>query len=308
MKYLYTIGAVVMLMAGRALAHEGSRFWVGASSGQAATFASDNDFDPSTFFPARVFDVPLEEFFGIYSTDFPGYEVMPTPAAGVPAGTTFGFQLAGPLLLLDGENQLRPADDVLPAPAPRLGIFSSTQSRVTSEGVQNGFNFFNYGTAGDHAHLAYTLFGDGASPGGGDDGAYAVPFRLTATTLTTSEWYILVLSKNATTPQIAAARAYAQQMVNARPGDANFDQAVNLDDFTILAANFGSTGKWWADGDSNFDGAVNLDDFTALASNFGTSPAAVGRSHAVPEPANAGLAATIFTFLTGRRCKTRSAD
>ena len=60
-------------------------------------------------------------------------------------------------------------------------------------------------------------------------------------------------------------------------GDANRDRHVNLDDFTILAANFGQTGRLFSHGNFNYsqDGAVNLDDFTILASQFGTNlPAA----------------------------------
>lgn len=58
--------------------------------------------------------------------------------------------------------------------------------------------------------------------------------------------------------------------------DANRDRNVNLDDFTILAANFGQTGRVFSQG--NFDyspgGGVTLNDFTILASQFGkTLPA-----------------------------------
>ncbi len=58
--------------------------------------------------------------------------------------------------------------------------------------------------------------------------------------------------------------------------DANRDRAVNLDDFTALAANFGQTGNVFSQGNFNYspDGAVNLDDFTILASQFGKTIAA----------------------------------
>gem|GEM_PF-704025 len=52
-------------------------------------------------------------------------------------------------------------------------------------------------------------------------------------------------------------------------GDADRSGAVNLDDFTLVAANFGQTPGGFPRGDFNFDGAVNLDDFTVLASQFG---------------------------------------
>ena len=38
-------------------------------------------------------------------------------------------------------------------------------------------------------------------------------------------------------------------------GDANRDQRVNLDDFNILAANFGQFGRAFSEGDVNYDGA-----------------------------------------------------
>ena len=72
-------------------------------------------------------------------------------------------------------------------------------------------------------------------------------------------------------------------------GDANRDGRVNLDDFNVLAANFGQTGRTFSQGNFNYDagGNVNLDDFNVLASRFGTvlaGPSATtgssfGRSH-----------------------------
>ncbi|TVQ78784.1 MAG: esterase family protein [Phycisphaeraceae bacterium] len=54
------------------------------------------------------------------------------------------------------------------------------------------------------------------------------------------------------------------------PGDINGDGFVNLDDFIILAGNFGSgPGMTPQQGDLNGDGFVNLDDFIILAGNFG---------------------------------------
>lgn len=54
------------------------------------------------------------------------------------------------------------------------------------------------------------------------------------------------------------------------PGDINGDGVVNLDDFAILAVNFGSgPGSTLSHGDLNGDGSVNLDDFAILAVNFG---------------------------------------
>jgi hypothetical protein len=83
-------------------------------------------------------------------------------------------------------------------------------------------------------------------------------------------------------------------------GDGNLDRAVDLTDFTFLAANFNGTGKTWVQGDYNYDGAVDLTDFTFLAANFNQSlPAAAPSMVAAavvssPPPAVAApLAATL---------------
>ena len=61
-------------------------------------------------------------------------------------------------------------------------------------------------------------------------------------------------------------------------GDANQDAQVNLQDFNILASNFGQSPRTFSQGDFNYDGLVNLADFNVLASRFGTglSPATFG--------------------------------
>ena len=53
-------------------------------------------------------------------------------------------------------------------------------------------------------------------------------------------------------------------------GDANGDGRVNLQDFNILAANFGQMPRDFTRGDFNYYGTVNLNDFNILASRFGT--------------------------------------
>jgi len=69
------------------------------------------------------------------------------------------------------------------------------------------------------------------------------------------------------------------------PGDANRDQSVDLSDFGLLKANFGSAGGW-SGGDFDGNGAVDLSDFGLLKANFGAAPGT-----AVPEPAGWLLAA-----------------
>jgi hypothetical protein len=54
------------------------------------------------------------------------------------------------------------------------------------------------------------------------------------------------------------------------PGDANGDKSVDVGDLGILAANYGGTGKSWAEGDFNGDGLVDVGDLGILAANYGT--------------------------------------
>jgi hypothetical protein len=64
-------------------------------------------------------------------------------------------------------------------------------------------------------------------------------------------------------------------------GDANGDGRVNLDDFNILAQNFGQAPRDFTQGDFNYSGNVNLDDFNILAQRFGqvVAPARGGGSN-----------------------------
>jgi hypothetical protein len=56
-------------------------------------------------------------------------------------------------------------------------------------------------------------------------------------------------------------------------GDANNNGSVNIQDFNILASNFGQTGRNFTQGDFNYDGTVNIQDFNILAGRFGQSVA-----------------------------------
>ena len=85
----------------------------------------------------------------------------------------------------------------------------------------------------------------------------------------------------------------------ALPGDANLDNAVNLDDFTILASSFGSSGQIWQSGEFTHDGSVTLDDFTLLAANFGAISSDLPRS-AIPEPTGIALIASSAVLLSTR--------
>ena len=85
-------------------------------------------------------------------------------------------------------------------------------------------------------------------------------------------------------------------------GDANLDGKVDLNDLTIVLANYNQTGMTWTQGamDGDPTGAVDLNDLTIVLANYGASlgSSAAGMA-AVPEPASIGLlAAALLGLLT----------
>ena len=65
-------------------------------------------------------------------------------------------------------------------------------------------------------------------------------------------------------------------------GDATRDARVNLNDFNVLAANFGQTPRDFTQGDFNYDNTVTLDDFNILAARFGATVAPASTPAANP--------------------------
>ena len=80
-----------------------------------------------------------------------------------------------------------------------------------------------------------------------------------------------LLAAGVTTPQGAALAADHVLNFLFQPGDANNDGRVNLNDFNVLAANFGQSPRDFTQGDFNYDGIVNLNDFNILAAQFGVT-------------------------------------
>ncbi len=101
----------------------------------------------------------------------------------------------------------------------------------------------------------------------------------------------------------AAARDFIVAELTRPFGDADRNGAVNLADFNILAANFGSTGGW-RQGDFNSDGLVNLADFNLLAANFGGVGGGAGAlASMLPEPGALTSILGGFAFWLARRSR-----
>ena len=99
--------------------------------------------------------------------------------------------------------------------------------------------------------------------------------------------------------------SYAVTGVALLPGDANGDGKVDINDLTIVLANFGkSTGMSWSSGDFNNDGKVDVNDLTIVLANYGQTAGAAGMA-AVPEPTTVTVlpasAVCLFAFAWRRR-------
>jgi hypothetical protein len=303
-----------------AFAHDGPRVWVTAQDGRIVTETSDDDFDPTTYSPAQVFTGELSQFFGTFTTQFPGYESPRDDSGAIGDGTWVGFKIAGPLLTPNANASRLVATTTRFAgelAIPQLAVTfpdapSSQQAaytRYTSAGVVAGYDFTN--TITEHSHLAYTFLGDGTSAtASGPDGVYVLPMVLTSPSLATSKWFFLTFKKGATDLATQQAAGLAQTMADARPGDTNFDGAVDFTDLVTLAQNYGQpAGQWWATGDFNFDGAVTFDDLVPLAQNYG-QPASFAADWAraqslVPEPASMLSLLVVMTGTTRIRRQLR---
>ncbi len=76
-------------------------------------------------------------------------------------------------------------------------------------------------------------------------------------------------------------------------GDANYDGKVDINDLTVVLANYNQTGVTWPQGDFNADGKVDINDLTIVLANYNETLGAsgLGGLSAVPEPSAMLLAA-----------------
>ena len=73
------------------------------------------------------------------------------------------------------------------------------------------------------------------------------------------------------------------------PGDANLDGRVDINDLTIVLANYNQTsGMSWSTGDFNLDGTVDINDLTIVLANYNQTLGS-GSVASVPEPSTVVL-------------------
>ena len=96
----------------------------------------------------------------------------------------------------------------------------------------------------------------------------------------------------------AGTQGEAFLLTPALPGDANLDGMVDINDLTIVLANYNKTGMIWATGDFVGDGKVDINDLTIVLANYGqTAGASAGGMAAVPEPSAVLLSAAALAGL-----------
>jgi hypothetical protein len=297
--------AIVLISVTVCSAHEGPRVWVGNVNGTIHTYTSNFDPNPTTYTPSRVFSAPFDDFGNFFTTEFPGFETRRDGTSMVSNGTIFSYRIAGPLHKYDSvSDTLKPTGQIYSSAAPRMNLSLGNQVRESNEGVVYGFDFFAAGP-GEHAHLNYTLMGNGQTVGGGDPGVWVLPMVLTSTSLARSEWFFVALTNNAPAGDLARAKQLAATMALSPAGDVNFDQSVNFADLSVMAQNYGTTsGAWWARGDFDHDGAVGFADLSRLAQNYDGANFADDWARAlalVPEPAALALLPACAALFIRRR-------
>ena len=79
-------------------------------------------------------------------------------------------------------------------------------------------------------------------------------------------------------------------LLNLNPGDANGDGRVDINDLTIVLANYNQTGMVWSQGEFTQSGTVDINDLTIVLANYNsTFGASAGGLAAVPEPCTLAL-------------------
>ena len=84
-------------------------------------------------------------------------------------------------------------------------------------------------------------------------------------------------------------------------GDANLDGKVDINDLTVVLANYNQTGKVWSQGEFVGDGTVDINDLTIVLAHYGQTfgASAADNLAAVPEPCASALLGLGITGLLG---------
>jgi hypothetical protein len=154
--------------------------------------------------------------------------------------------------------------------APSLVVTPETQTVVKDAGtatfvVSNGGTGTMAWTAAVTSSSGWVSITSGSS--GTDSGSIIVSFTKNKIPATRTATITITAENSAGSPRSVTVVQSAADLI---PGDANKDGVVDVCDLGILAANYGSSNKDWAQGDFNSDGIVDVGDLGILAANYGT--------------------------------------
>jgi probable HAF family extracellular repeat protein len=149
----------------------------------------------------------------------------------------------------------------------------------------------------DHDQIVGYTYNSGAYVSGTTPGSYTflqspgVVANLGGWTLTAA-WAIDNSGDIVGTGTNSSGSGGAFLLTPALAGDANLDGTVDINDLTIVLANYGQTGMAWAQGEFTGDGTVDINDLTIVLAHYGQSTGSPSAGVApVPEPATLLLAA-----------------
>ena len=95
------------------------------------------------------------------------------------------------------------------------------------------------------------------------------------------------------TPTLEASNVGFRVASAALPGDADLDGIVDINDLTIVLANYNQTGMTWTHGEFTGDGTVDINDLTIVLANYNVTLGTGGTGlAAVPEPPGVVLLAS----------------
>lgn len=221
-------------------------------------------------FPVRIFTEPMGKLGVPTFTDAPGFFAK---VGDLPPSTLIGYDITDTLRIWNA------AEGHFDDPAPeslsitRFGAtietptFPATFAAGFWLGVSSGS-----GSLHDHADFFLLPATGNADP---QPGLYLLTLTLRTDNpaIAHAEPTYIVFDFETDGSQLQPAVAWLNDLITPAPtcsGDINGDGATDLNDFAILATNFGITsGASRAQGDLNADGAVNLNDFAILATDFG---------------------------------------
>jgi hypothetical protein len=173
-----------------------------------------------------VYVIPLLETSGVWysrpnnakssTTGLPEYTSGPGIAFGYAAafdtGNHFNLNLIAGLMEWSGASFSDPGVEQLQAYRTNsAGVIQSsavtTDSLTVSDPATMAYGNISSINAGSHSGTSFRLLGDGAIPGGGDDGVYLLTMTLSSTqsTVVDSDPYYFVLHKNAADADVEAA-------------------------------------------------------------------------------------------------------